>query len=619
MKRILSLLLSLFLLFSLFSFSALAEAAPIEINIYGIGDFGGGLDDSGTPTGNPGGARIVGKMKELTNAAANPIVVAGGTSYTGSAISETNHGELVNAMYKAMGVSFAAVGNHDFDWSDINTREEVFAAWQEQGGFTFLNANVYATEGDKAGQRIFTPYGIKEVGGIKVGFFSIIDEANMSAISGVNKEGMEMRDRTAEAIEAVKALRAENAGVVVALAHLYGAQDAPYSIEQPITDSLADLIRDVNTACADVGGINAVFGSQTTSPMCGMVDDVAVVKAQNFGKLIGHLTITLDADGKVSSIPELIPLTQIVVSETNLFGSDETTRENLPVDADFLAVYNTYNDELTALMDAPRGTADTDMSFEDGDMKFAYQKWYLRQNLYYLNNVYGEHVDAYFHQKGGIRNIGTDTIHAGDPINLRLLYASAPFENYIYTVDMTGADIKALLSGECQYGTYASLLQYGFDVEYESGDPYEGNGPIRSITQNGEPLDDAKVYRIATNSFLYPGPGDGIDFSAGVNASKTNVLNRTALLQAILHRSATLDSMSVDPGLTPAFDPNVYEYTAVNTEGLTMVAHDPGAEANADFMQDGTAVITVTSPYTDPYAADGTVAVTYIIHRPADQ
>ncbi|MBR5752436.1 MAG: 5'-nucleotidase C-terminal domain-containing protein, partial [Clostridia bacterium] len=516
---------------------------------------------------------------------------------------------------KAMGVSFAAVGNHDFDWSDVNTREEVFAAWQEQGGFTFLNANVYYTAGEKAGQRVFTPYGVKEIGGVKVGFFSIIDEANMSAISGVNKEGIEMRDRTAEAIEAVKALRTEEkADVVVALAHLYGAQDAPYSVEQPITDSLADLIRDVNAACADIGGIDAVFGSQTTSPMCGTVDGVAVVKAQNFGKLIGHLTIAIGADGKVTSAPELIPLTQITANEENLFGSDETTRENLPVDEAFLAVYNTYNDALTALMDAPRGTADADMSFEDGDMKFAYQKWYLRQNLYYLNYVYGEHVDAYFHQKGGIRNIGTDTIHAGDPINLRLLYASAPFENYIYTLDMTGADVKALLSGECQYGTYASLLQYGFDVVYESGDPYEGNGPIQSITLNGEPLDDEKVYRIATNSFLYPGPGDGIDFSAGTNASKTNVLNRTALLQAILHRSATLDSLTAE-GLSPAFEPTVYEYTAASVAEVGFVLHNENALLEFDEADDSTVTITVTSPYTDPYATPGTVSVQYVIRK----
>ena len=282
------------------------------------------------------------------------------------------------------------------------------------------------------------------------------------------------------------------------------------------------------------------------------------------------------------------------------------------MDESFLALYNSYNDALTILMDAPRGTSDLDMSFEGDDLKFAYQKWYLRNNLYYLNNVYGEHVDAYFHQRGGIRNIGSDVVKAGDPINLRLLYASAPFENYIYTLDMKGSDIRALLSGECQYGTYTSLLQYGFDVVYESGDPYEANGPIASLTIGGEPIDDEATYRIATNSFLYPGPGDGIDFAAGFNASHTNVLNRTALLKSILHQSANLTALSA-ADLEPAFAPTVYAYTASSIDEIEAVAQGD-ATISVEKAEDGnSATITVVSPYEDPYTEPGTVANTYTI------
>ena len=49
-------------------------------------------------------------MKALTAEAVNPIVVTGGTIYTGSAISETNHGKPVNAMLKAMGDAAAHGG-----------------------------------------------------------------------------------------------------------------------------------------------------------------------------------------------------------------------------------------------------------------------------------------------------------------------------------------------------------------------------------------------------------------------------------------------------------------------------------------------------------------------------
>ena len=104
-KRILSILLALTMVFSVAGATLTAHAAEAkEINIFGIGDFGGKLDPVDSPTGDPGGAKIVGAMKDLTAKAANPIVVTGGTSYTGSAISKLNHGTPVNEMYKAMGV-----------------------------------------------------------------------------------------------------------------------------------------------------------------------------------------------------------------------------------------------------------------------------------------------------------------------------------------------------------------------------------------------------------------------------------------------------------------------------------------------------------------------------------
>ena len=81
-RKVLSALLALAMVFSLASVSLAAEPVK-EINIFGIGDFGGALDDSGKPTGNPGGARVVGAMKALTAEAVNPIVVTGGTIYTG--------------------------------------------------------------------------------------------------------------------------------------------------------------------------------------------------------------------------------------------------------------------------------------------------------------------------------------------------------------------------------------------------------------------------------------------------------------------------------------------------------------------------------------------------------
>ncbi len=614
-------LLSLSLVFSL-TVAGASAAEVKEINIFGIGDFGGALDDSGKPTGNPGGARVVGAMKALTAEAANPIVVTGGTIYTGSAISETNHGKPVNEMLKAMGVKYASVGNHDFDWSNIDTRDEVFTTWQTDGGFTFLNANVYWTEGEKAGQRVFAPYAVETVDGVKIGFFGVIGEDNMSAISALNTKGIEFRPATEAGIEMAKLLRnEEKCDVVIALAHVASVQNAPYDLDATVNGGIGPFIEAVNAACkaAGVKGLDGVMGSQTTAPCLAVIDGTAVVKAQNYGKFIDQLNIKIDGDA-VTVTPSLHPLTQITMKDgeetVSLFDTDETTRENQPEDEAFKAVYDEYNAILTALMDAPRGTADAHFSYAEGQDRFDYYKWYLRQNLYYINEVYGEPTVAYFQNFGGIRNIGETVVEPGDELALRLLYTVAPFDNYIVTMDMTGKDIKTLLAGESQYGKYTSLLQYGFDVTYKAGE-FEANGEVESVKLNGEEIGDDTVYHIACNTFLHPGPGDSMDFSAGQNAKNINVINRNAVLGALLHQSATVKD-----------DVFAVPYDTATVGAVTVPAYNAKAtvafaDADAPLYAGANAVtVTVTSPYTDPYAADGTVSSTYtlnVVREFADQ
>lgn len=622
-KKVLSTLLALTMVFSVAGTTLTAHAADVkEINIFGIGDFGGALDDSGKPAGNPGGARVVGAMKALTAEAVNPIVVTGGTLYTGSAISETNHGKPVNEMLKAMGVQYASVGNHDFDWSNIDTRDEVFSTWQTEGGFTFLNANVYWTTGEKAGQRVFTPYATQTVDGVKIGFFGVIGEDNMSAISALNTEGIEFRPATEAGIEMAKLLRSEEkCDVVIALAHVASVQNAPYDLDSTVNGGIGPFIEAVNAACKEAGvkGLDGVMGSQTTAPCQAVIDGTPVVKAQNYGKFIDQLNIKIDGD-TVTVTPSLHPLTQITMKDgeetVSLFGTDETTRENQPEDEAFKAVYDEYNAILTALMDAPRGTADAHFSYAEGQDRFDYYKWYLRQNLYYINEVYGEPTVAYFQNFGGIRNIGETVVEPGDELALRLLYTVAPFDNYIVTMDMTGKDIKTLLAGESQYGKYTSLLQYGFDVTYKAGE-FEANGEVESVKLNGEEIEDEAVYHIACNTFLYPGPGDSMDFSAGQNAKNINVINRNAVLGALLHQSAAVK----DETFAVPYDTATVGAVTVNTiNPKATVAFADAGKALAVGRNE--MKVTVTSPYTDPYATPAEVkseCTLTVIREYADQ
>lgn len=621
-KRVLSTLLALTMVFSTVSAGLTAQAADVkEINIFGIGDFGGKLDPVESATGDPGGAKIVGAMNALTSEAENPIVVIGGTNYTGSAISKLNHGTPVNEMYKAMGVKYVNIGNHDFDWSDETSREACFDTWQTEGGFTFLNANVYYTEGDKAGQRLFTPYAVEEVDGVKVGFFGVINPGNYDAISTLNVKGLEFRDAVPEALEIVKTLRdEEKCDVVIAMPHIASAQAKP-DLDTPVGEGdLTAFITELNTACKEAGvkGIDGAFASQCETAHLTVIDGVPLVKAKNFGQIIAQFSIEISGD-KVTVTPSLHPLTQQIIKtgevEESVLGSDENTWANTPEDEDFKAVYDKYNDIATQVLDDPRGLSDTDFSEANAASKFAYQKWYLRQNWYYVNYVAGEPIVAYFQNCGGIRHIDPAEIKVGDPISLRLIQKMAPFDNYVVTMDMTGADIKTLLGGVSSYGTYDSLRQYGLDVTYASGE-YEANAEVVSVTLNGVELEDDATYRIGCNTFLSDGPGkDNMDFSAGTNVKKYDIINSNAVLEAILHQSANV----AEGTITVANDVTSAASVTVATENpaATVVVEDAPLYAGLNTVK-----AAVTSPYTDPNKTNGVVTVEHtvnVVRQFADQ
>ncbi len=613
-KRLLSSLLALLLLCSLAGGGLTARAAAkTEIDVFGIGDFGGKLDPVDGPTGDPGGAKIVGAMKALTAASANPIVVTGGTSYTGSAISKLNHGTPVNEMYKAMGVKYVNIGNHDFDWSDVDTRETCFGTWQSEGGFTFLNANVYYTDGAKAGQRLFTPYAVEEINGVRVGFFGVIDPGNYDAISALNVKGLEFRPAAEESLEVVKTLRGqEKCDVIVAMPHIASAQAKPELDVAVGEGALTKYITELNAACKSAGvkGIDAAFASQCETAHLAMVDGVPLVKAKNFGQIIAQLHIVVDGNS-VAVTPSLHPLTQIVVKDgekdVSVLGSTDKTREETAEDDAFKAVYDRYNDIAMKVLDDPRGISDTDFSEADPASKFAYQKWYLRQNWYYVNFVAGEPIAAYFQNCGGIRHIAPIEVKKGDPISLRLIQMMAPFDNYVVTMDMTGKDIKTLLSGVSSYGTYNSLRQYGMDVTYAGGE-YEENGEVVSVKLNGVELQDDATYRIGCNTFLSDGPGkDNMDFSAGVNVKRYDIINSNAVLEAILHQSADVkdDTVYVDYAATNSGAVDVAPANAAAT--ISVTASDLAVGANA-------VAVEVEAPYTNPNLTEGTVKVSHTVN-----
>jgi 5'-nucleotidase len=115
-----------------------------------------------------------------------------------------------------------------------------------------------------------------------------------------------------------------------------------------------------------------------------------------------------------------------------------------------------------------------------------------------------------FMNAGGIR---TD-INAG-PITYGEAFNVQPFANVLVTMDMTGAQIDAVL--EQQFQGANGILQIPASLTYDRSSAAPAGTKVSNVRINGVPIDPLATYRVTVNNFLADG-GDGYSlFREGTN------------------------------------------------------------------------------------------------------
>ncbi len=108
---------------------------------------------------------------------------------------------------------------------------------------------------------------------------------------------------------------------------------------------------------------------------------------------------------------------------------------------------------------------------------------------------------------GGVR--GDRLIAAGTQLTRKDILAELPFGNVAVLLELTGAEIRAgLENGVSQVEAVAGRFPQvsGLAFVYDPAKP--PGSRVISVTVDGKPLDDAAVYRVATNDYM-AGGGDG--------------------------------------------------------------------------------------------------------------
>ena len=483
-KGLLISLLTFLLILGSISFILAAEK---EIVILSINDFHGALAPAGK---NVGAVKLVDALK--TEKAKNPegtIIVSGGDNYQGSAMSNMLYGEPVSAVFKEMGIELSAVGNHEFDWGiDRITK------WAEDGEFTFVCTNIY----DKRTNQPVDwaePFVIIEKEGVKVGFVGLATPETAYKTLKANVENYEFKDSVEVITEWVPKVKDAGADIIIALTHLGSFQDK----EGNITGEAADL-------CA-VDGVDAVISAHTHQRVSGLVNGKPLVQAYKYGRSFVKLTFVFDENNKLVSAEPFID---------NLYARADTLKD----DANMLAIYERYNEELDPVLGKVLGKTTVD----------------LGHDRYAGPSLLGEWVCEIMKDKAGVQiamtnggGLRTD-VPAGE-ITAGKLYEVMPFDNTLYTMKLSGADVKANIEHGIMNDDIGWVQIAGVRVTYNPG-AEAGNRITSMVLEDGTPVEMDKYYTVVTNDFMFTG-GDKYDFKNSKDGLDTFVPIRDALMEAV--------------------------------------------------------------------------------------
>ena len=540
-----------------------AQAAdPVVINLVGINDFHGRIDSNTV--------KWAGTVEQVkARGAADHTVFVGAGDLVGASLfaSATANDQPTIDVLNELGLDASSVGNHEFDkgWADLRDRI-IGPAGSENAAWEYLGANVYAKGTTTP---VLPEFFIKDVAGLKVGVIGAVTEETSSLVSpggiadidfgpivpALNRVATELTDGNDANGEA---------DVIVATVHAGAIKGAGSSYEEQVLQDgeFQDMALHLSPA------IDAVFQGHThqvyawDAPVSG--GDLAtrpLLQTGNYGDNVGNIQLTVDPD------------TKKVLSYTK----ENVARVTTP-DADLIAAYPVLS-QVKSTVDAavanaaavgnqPVGsiTADITTALPNPTQPPAVGGTGTRDdrgNESTLGDLVANALrdglpadmgdaDLGIVNPGGLR---AELLYAGDtstnPANTDgvVTYAEAnnvlPFVNNIWTVDLTGSALKAVLEQQWQpAGASRPFLALGLsDNVRVTYDPAAASGShITSVWIDGQPLDLDRTYTVSTFSFLGTGGDNFKAFTAG-----------TARDTGLVDRDLWIGYLRSHPGLAPDF------------------------------------------------------------------
>lgn len=417
-----------------------------------------------------GFARLAAVVK-TERAKGGPVIVAhAGDTLSPSLMSSFDRGAHIIALTNMIAPDFFVPGNHEFDFGKAG-----FFQRMGEAKFPLYAANLRGPDGQPLPG--FKDHVVLAFNGVRVGITSATYDDTPRASSPEDL-------KFAPTVETIKseaaALRREGADFIVAVVHASRSQD--YALN---ATGVLDLIL--------TGHDHDLFINY---------DERGAVVESSYD---AHLVVVVEATIEVNERDGRRSMTwwpgfRIVDTAT------------VTPDPEVAAVVAKYEQEFTREMDVSVGTTAVELDSRNST---------VRTREAAIGNLFADAMRASAKTDVGLTNGGNiraGRVYApGSSITRRDILAELPFNNRVVTVEINGQKLRRVIETGLRSlpdATGAFPQVSGLTIEADPARP-AGNRII-AIKVGAEPLDEAKIYTVATNDFLASG-GDGYDLLRDAN------------------------------------------------------------------------------------------------------
>ena len=398
------------------------------------------------------------------------IRLSAGDEMQGTLESNLVFGKSTVLALNQMRIAAAAIGNHELDWG-----QDTLRARMRDARFPWLAANIFDSA---TGQRPdwVAPWQLFQLDTLKVAVVGYTHSGTKGILMPENGAGLTFGRGASSIGDVLESIKAARPHLTILVAHEGGFCDSAPGCRGEIFDLAREL---------PAGSVDAIVAGHTHSLLDTEVNGIPIIEARSSGTALGVLDLRRRPEGGWAGRREVRPAYGDQVKPDSVLAEMvyQVRRQTQPLAQRRIAslaqplVKSSETDETTIgnfIADAQRNTLRTDVAI--------------------MNT-------------GGVRA----SLSSGD-VTYEQLYALQPFGNRIYSVTLTGKELRQALETALEEGhPYASIS--GMTVKWDASRP-AGQRVREIVLSTRKKVRDKETYTVAVNGYMAAG-GSGFQSFVG--------------------------------------------------------------------------------------------------------